>query len=152
MASEPVATINVTTLKTPNLATSKVEISAPITPPRFRTTPHQAAVCGLKPDLAAINGVQLFKRYATNSRQKIANEAMTVVKKRPSVNSTMNDPLQSGRGESWTGASEAHSVSRRNNAMGTSSSVTDPAPRKRIRHPWAINRAVIAPPTTAPIG
>src|SRR5580698_8010811 len=110
MASEPPATMIVTTLNTPKRATSGVEVSAPITPPRFSSTPHQAAVSGLKPDLAAINGVQLFKRYVTRSRQKIASDAMTVVQKRPSVNRPMKDLFQSRRAESRIGASDESSV------------------------------------------
>jgi len=55
------ATINVTILKT-RISARQVEVSATDDTARFSNTPHQAAVCGLKPDLVAINGAQLFKR------------------------------------------------------------------------------------------
>src|SRR5579859_425215 len=94
-AIAPAASIAVATLKTPNRPTNAVEASAPMTPPRFNSTPHHAAVCGLNPDLAAIKGVQLFKRYATKSKQKIANEAIKVMAERPSVNSAKTELRES---------------------------------------------------------
>jgi hypothetical protein len=134
-ASEPLAIIAVTTLNTPTLAMIKVETSAPTTPPRFSSTPHQAALAGLKPDRAAIKGVQLLRRYAAKSRQKIANEAVTVIQKRRSAKRTMKGHLHSARRGWSVAASEAYNVSGRSSPAGMRSRVTTPVPTNRLRQP-----------------
>ena len=76
---EPLATIERNHIfETPNLTTSKIELSAPNPPPIFSST-DEAAVRGLKPDLTAINGI-LYVNRSHQSRQKIVSEAMTVCK------------------------------------------------------------------------